>query len=217
MTYPSDIYEQRPLENLPGLEYDPLNKKTLFAEDIEAIGSEVTGIENTLGVGLSNIETMINSAIVQSWDIRFPVGTIYGNGQSMTNPGEFMGFGAWEPYAEGRVVAGIAADGTFDTIGKTLGEEDHILSQSEMPDYNLTGNTNTTGSHNHINYSNLTRFSGGTSEVGLASGSRKYLSAATNSNAGSHSHTVTINSGGDGIAHNNIQPTIVAAMWIRVS
>lgn len=52
MTYPSDIYEQRPLENLPGLEYDPLNKKTLFAEDILALGAEVNAIEETMGIGI---------------------------------------------------------------------------------------------------------------------------------------------------------------------
>lgn len=52
MTYPSDIYEQRPLENLPGLEYDPLNKKTLFAEDIVNIGHELTAIEETMGIGI---------------------------------------------------------------------------------------------------------------------------------------------------------------------
>lgn len=52
MTYPSDIYEQRPLENLPGLEYDPLNKKTLFAEDIANIGHELTAIEETMGIGI---------------------------------------------------------------------------------------------------------------------------------------------------------------------
>ena len=52
MTYPSDIYEQRPLENLPGLEYEPLNKKTLFAEDILALGAEVNAIEETMGIGI---------------------------------------------------------------------------------------------------------------------------------------------------------------------
>ena len=52
MTYPSDIYEQRPLENLPGLEYEPLNKKTLYAEDIRALGAEVNAIEETMGIGI---------------------------------------------------------------------------------------------------------------------------------------------------------------------
>lgn len=52
MAFPDDIYEQRSLENLPGLEYDPLNKKTLFAEDILALGAEVNAIEETMGIGI---------------------------------------------------------------------------------------------------------------------------------------------------------------------
>jgi hypothetical protein len=48
MAYPDDIYVQRDLENLPGLEFDPNNKKTLFAEDILGIGQEIIDIENYL-------------------------------------------------------------------------------------------------------------------------------------------------------------------------
>lgn len=48
--YPNAIYEQRELENLPGLEYDANNKKTLYAEDMRGLGDEVTAIETTLGI-----------------------------------------------------------------------------------------------------------------------------------------------------------------------
>lgn len=48
MAYPDDIYEQRELENLPGLIYDPGNKKTLFAEDIMNIGNDLSAIEAIL-------------------------------------------------------------------------------------------------------------------------------------------------------------------------
>ncbi len=47
--YPNEIYEQRELENLPGLSYDPDNKKTLFAEDILQHGEQIIAIEETLG------------------------------------------------------------------------------------------------------------------------------------------------------------------------
>jgi hypothetical protein len=49
MAYPDTIYQQRELENLPGLTYQPTNKKTLFAEDMIGHGNEITNIENTLG------------------------------------------------------------------------------------------------------------------------------------------------------------------------
>lgn len=63
MTFPTTIYEQRPLENLPGLSYDGTNKKTLFAEDILNLGAEVRAIQEALGTNLENIQSMITSAI----------------------------------------------------------------------------------------------------------------------------------------------------------
>lgn len=44
-----------------------------------------------------------------------------------------LGGGTWEPYGEGSVLIGKAASGTFNTIGKTGGEETHQLTQSELP------------------------------------------------------------------------------------
>lgn len=63
MTFPTTIYEQRPLENLPGLAYDGTNKKTLFAEDILNLGAEVRAIQQALGTNLENIQSMMTSAI----------------------------------------------------------------------------------------------------------------------------------------------------------
>lgn len=47
--YPNNIFTQRELENLPGIAYNPADKKTLFAEDMQALGAEVTALEQTLG------------------------------------------------------------------------------------------------------------------------------------------------------------------------
>lgn len=73
MTFPSDIYEQRALENLPGLEYDVLNKKTLFAEDILNIGEEVTAIETYIANMPSKSVVILTFALIESssatdWD-----------------------------------------------------------------------------------------------------------------------------------------------------
>lgn len=52
MVYPSKLFEQRDLENLPGISFDKDNKKTLFAEDLLVHGSEIRAIEETLGLGI---------------------------------------------------------------------------------------------------------------------------------------------------------------------
>lgn len=49
-SYPNDIYSHREMENLPGTTYDPSAKKTLFAEDIGSLSSELAAIETTLGI-----------------------------------------------------------------------------------------------------------------------------------------------------------------------
>lgn len=50
MTYPSDIYQPREVENLPGITFDEDNKKTLYAEDYQSITDEIVIIEETLGL-----------------------------------------------------------------------------------------------------------------------------------------------------------------------
>ena len=43
--FPDTIFTQRELENLPGIEYDADKKKVIFAEDLQALGDEITAIE----------------------------------------------------------------------------------------------------------------------------------------------------------------------------
>lgn len=47
--YPSAIFHARETENLPGLVYDPDDKKNFFSEDFQNLGAEITSIEETLG------------------------------------------------------------------------------------------------------------------------------------------------------------------------
>ncbi len=52
--YPNGIYTPRETENLPGLVYDPANKRNFFSEDFQNNGQEITAIEKTLGVQVQN-------------------------------------------------------------------------------------------------------------------------------------------------------------------
>lgn len=90
MAYPSDIYQQRPLENLPGLVYDPENKKTLFAEDILALATEIIGIETTLG---TNFEPGAGAEL--------PVGAVYTTTIDLEDEPPFD-YGTWELLASGQ-------------------------------------------------------------------------------------------------------------------
>ncbi len=51
--FPSTIFEQREIKNIPGMTYDPDKKTTVYAEDLTKLGDEITAIEeyleNTVG------------------------------------------------------------------------------------------------------------------------------------------------------------------------
>ena len=48
--FPNTIYEQRELENLPGIVFDALQPRNLFAEDILNLANEIIAIETVLGI-----------------------------------------------------------------------------------------------------------------------------------------------------------------------
>jgi len=53
--YPDNIFTPRETENLPGIVYNPTNKRQMYSEDFQNLGAEINAIEETLGENLSNI------------------------------------------------------------------------------------------------------------------------------------------------------------------
>lgn len=47
--YPSEIFTIRETENLPGIVYNPDNKRNIYSEDVQNLGAEITAIETILG------------------------------------------------------------------------------------------------------------------------------------------------------------------------
>jgi len=46
--FPNSVFSPRPTENLPGITFDPDDKKNLFSEDYQALGDEIKAIEESL-------------------------------------------------------------------------------------------------------------------------------------------------------------------------
>lgn len=135
------------------------------------------------------------------------LGTLYGVGDGTTT------FNI--PDLRGRVVAGWDLAGGIsgnrlttavngDVIASVGGSEEHTLIASEVPSF--SGTTTTDGSHTHSinNGGNVERLTGGGDSHDSGGG----ITNLTASSSGSHSHSVTVNSGGDN-PHINIQPTII--------
>ena len=75
-------------------------------------------------------------------DLVFPVGIIV-EFSNTVNPNDCMLGQKWELYGVGKTTV-CQDNGTFKTLGATVGEETHILSTSEMPSH-----THTQNAHSH--------------------------------------------------------------------
>lgn len=165
-----------------------------------------------------------------------PVGSFYFS-TDPTSPAVKFG-GTWVQVKD-RMIVGAGGDFGVLTTG---GERSHTLTQAEMPAHTHSGSTNAQGSHTHTRGTQniVGTFYTGRSE-GVASGAfnvvegghysnehsardgfRVDLNAANgwtgeSSASGSHSHTVTVGSTGNGQAFNTMSPYLAAFIWYRTA
>lgn len=141
----------------------------------------------------------------------YPVGSIYMNATSSTNPATLLGFGTWSAFGAGRVLIGLdSGDTDFDTAEETGGSKTHTLTEAEMP------------SHTHsVTDSGHAHSTGGFSTSG-GSGSANYdVTGHSLSKAGRNTNSattgITLGNTGSGNAHTIVQPYIVVYMWKRTA
>lgn len=121
----------------------------------------------------------------------YPVGEIYVTRQA-GNPSSLLGFGTWEPYAQGRVLVGHdGADAAFNEVDKIGGAKVHALTVAEMPE------------HTHTVPFKVKSPGSSTATAGVA---RPETVAPE-----------TTSSAGGGQAHNNLQPYTTVFMWKRTA
>lgn len=140
------------------------------------------------------------------FDIIYPVGSIYTNATSSTNPGTLLGRGTWSAFGAGRVMVGYnASDTDFDTAEETGGAKTINIAH-----------THTTSAHTHT-YSGTTSTYTADVPTGGSSGVNK---------GGTHSHTytgTTASGGGDATgssldsAQSVMNPYIVVYLWKRTA
>ncbi len=155
----------------------------------------------------------LNSGLYGVLDKVYPVGSIYIATVS-TNPDTLMFGGSgnttWTAYAEGRVIVGKESSGTFSGAGDTGGSETHTLTEAQLPE------------HYHFVVNN-----GVTTETGNIDTGNAVCESATQSSSTNQSYTLRPEGTygdvgrssrvGNGTAHNNLQPYIVAYIWRRTA
>lgn len=146
----------------------------------------------------------------------YPVGSIYINATSSSNPSVLLGFGTWEAFGAGRMIVGLnSSDTLFDTAEETGGSKDAIVVSHT---HSFSATTAEAGSHTHI-INEGSPSPGGNS---LSSGDDMtdlVAATQTTSTAGSHTHSVSGTTGSTGSSgtNANLPPYIVARMWKRTA
>lgn len=143
----------------------------------------------------------------------YPIGSYYWSSNA-TNPSEIFG-GEWEQIKDTFVLAA----GDNHNVGETGGEETHILTQQELPNYQLP-ETSLTGSFGDV-YAGSSLIANGVFSSYTTVTNRYYSQISQSGpNAwrvyqfnGTHTH----NSGGSNMAHNNMPPYLVAYCWKRIA
>jgi len=136
----------------------------------------------------------------------YPVGSIYTNATSSTNPGTLLGFGTWSAFGAGRFLVGLnASDSSFDTAEETGGSKDAIV----------VSHTHTLTDSGHSHTQTLPTSGGANLQssisAGYAGSQNSYLSTASSTTG------ITVNSTGSSGTNANLPPYIVVYMWKRTA
>lgn len=136
----------------------------------------------------------------------YPVGSIYINASSSTNPATLLGFGTWTAFGAGRVMVGLdAGNAAFDTAEETGGSADAIVvSHTHTATVTDPGHIHTTlgyGAGSSSTFAN----GGGVTQTNVSTASATTGITVSNSTTGSSGTNA------------NLQPYIVVRMWKRTA
>lgn len=127
------------------------------------------------------------------------VGELFVTTNDYQSPQDVMvrhGYGTWERYAEGKTLVGYSQKAgdpaSYKTMGNEFGANTHTLTVDEIP------------SHTH-RVKSTSNGTGGNGGLFFGVGTSAYLSSDN------------VESTGGDQPHNNIQPSIVAAYWLRIA
>jgi hypothetical protein len=178
-----------------------------------ALTGTPTGPTATAGSNTTQLAT--TAFVTAALQAVYPIGSIYVNATSSSNPSSLLGFGTWEAFGAGRVMVGLnASDALFDTAEETGGSKDAIVVS-----HNHTASSSSSVSDpGHTHDSNAWGSSFGTSKYSGNYGGDGGDNLTTSSVTGiSVSTSTSVGTTGSSGTNANIQPYIVVRMWKRTA
>lgn len=176
----------------------------------------------TAAAGTATTQLSTTAFTTTALQALYPVGSVYMNASSNTNPASFFGFGAWSLFGGGRVPMGNGG-GVFG-LGATGGSNDSAVishshtasSNSVNLDHSHSVYAITSGSDSPQGTLNYPVYNGASGEGG-GSGTPAYPTLSGMSANAAHSHSITVDAAGSSGSYANLQPFIVVNMWVRTS
>jgi hypothetical protein len=169
----------------------------------------------TATAGSSTTQLATTAFVTAALQAVYPVGSIYINAASSSNPTSLLGFGTWEAFGAGRVMVGFnASDALFDTLEETGGSKDAIVVSHTHTATSTSAVTDP--GHNH----NIVTSAGGagTFRVRDDTGPERGTYQTSTATTGITVATTTTNaSTGSSGTNANLQPYITVRMWKRTA
>lgn len=173
-----------------------------------------TGTTATTQTSTDSSTKLATTAFVQTvLQALYPVGTVYTNATSSTNPATLLGFGTWTAFGAGKVMVGLdSGDATFSTVGNTGGSKDAItVSHTHTA-------TSTDSGHTHsISTPVRGLTSGGSSGWTGTNTGDSYTYSASSTNSGTANISTTISTTGSSATNANLPPYVVVYLWKRTA
>jgi hypothetical protein len=171
-----------------------------------------TGTTNNTQIATTAfVQSAITAAVTATLSAAYPVGSIYTNATSSTNPATLLGFGTWSAFGAGRMMVGFnGSDPLFDSAEETGGSKDAIVVS-----HTHTGTTASNGAHTHT-FPLGDNNNDNSAPAAASNGSVVNPTGTTNSN-GAHTHTFTTDSTGSSGTNANLPPYITVYLWKRIA
>ena len=163
----------------------------------------------TATAGSSTTQIATTAFVTAALAAVYPVGSIYINATSSSNPNTLLGFGTWTAFGAGRVMVGLdSADALFDTAEETGGSKDAVVVS-----HTHTATVTDPG-HAHTFSSTLAK----TDAVGGGSNIIKTREDGTTTTSTVFTGITVANSTtGVSGTNANVQPYITVRMWKRTA
>ena len=216
-----------------------LTNKTLTSPSISSPTITGTPTAPTASAGTNTTQLATTAFVQAALQAVYPVGSVYVNATSSTNPATLLGFGTWVAFGAGRVMVGLdSADADFNTAEETGGAKTvtstgsisgtvggTALTEAQMPKHyhQMRGPNSVTAPQNDQGSTGFGVYGGGTPDDGAqqygtySTGGGSASGGTATGTANGQSHTHSFSGTFTGNATSVVQPYVVVRMWKRTA